>query len=191
MKQLLMIISLLLVSSKLYAKCVTLENQSENVVLTWTAFKTPAKVGVNGSFDKITLKTPKNGSSIGDFVSKTTFEIDSKSVNTKNKARDMKIAKNFFSFANDSKITGKFLSMKNKTLEVEITMNGQTKVVPMAYVDNEDKNTFVARGHIDVFDFLLNGQLSAINKACYALHKGKTWSDVALKLEAKLSNCKK
>ena len=186
-----LLISLLLITSKLYAKCVMLENQAENIVLTWTAFKTPAKVGVNGSFDKINLKTPKKGSSVGDFVSKTTFEIDSKSVNTKNKARDMKIAKHFFSFANNSLITGKFLSMKNKTLEMEITMNGQTKTVPMVYVANDEKNTFVARGHIDVFDFLLNGQLSAINKACYALHKGKTWSDVALKLEAKLSNCKK
>jgi polyisoprenoid-binding protein YceI len=190
-KQIILILSLLLVSSKLYAKCVTLEDQAENIVLTWTAFKTPAKVGVNGSFDKISLKTPKNGSSVGDFVSKTTFEIDTKSVNTKNKARDKKIVKNFFSFANDSKISGKFLSMKNKTLEVEITMNGKTKVVPMSYVDNDKMNTFVAVGHIDVLDFVLNNQLNAINKACHALHKGKTWNDVALKLEAKLSNCKK
>lgn len=180
-----------LFTTNLFAKCVNLTNQKENIILTWTAFKTPAKAGVNGTFDKIDLQTPKEAKSLGEFVSKTTFKIDTKSVSTKDKGRDRKLAEHFFNFAGKSMISGKFLSMKDNTLEVEITMNGVKKVIPMSLEQNTEKLTFVATGYVDVFDFALNGQLSAINKACYALHKGKTWSDVALKLEAQLSSCKK
>lgn len=187
-----LIITLVCLSSaSAVAKCVTLKDQKENVVLTWTAFKTAAKAGVSGTFDKIDLKTPKNANSMGAFVAQTQFSIDAQSVNTKKKDRDLKLAKHFFTFSGKNMISGKFLSMKNKVLEVELTINGATKKVPMSFIENKEKMTFVANGHIDVFDFTLNEQLSAINKACYALHKGKTWNDVALKLEVQLSACKK
>lgn len=171
--------------------CVTLANQATDVVLTWTAYKTPAKAGVNGTFKKIKISQPKTAKSIGAMMSQTSFEIDTKSVSTKNPARDKKIADNFFNFSNKSKIVGKFISMKNKVLMTEITMNGVTKTIPMALTLNEKQKTFVAMGHIDVFDFILNDQLAAINKACFKLHSGKTWSDVALKLEAQFSSCPK
>jgi len=41
-------------------------------------------------------------------------------------------------------------------------------------------DTFAAKGYIDLADFKALGALSSINKACYDLHQGKTWQDVAV-----------
>ena len=43
-----------------------------------------------------------------------------------------------------------------------------------------------ASGTIDMFDFALNKAHASISKACYDLHAGKTWSDVAVSAEIKL-----
>lgn len=191
MKIILFVLFSALSFSQQSSACVTLANQATDVVLTWTAFKTPAKAGVNGTFKKIKINQPSSAKSIGELMSQTSFEIDTSSVSTKDPSRDKKIAKNFFNFSNKSKIVGKFISMKNKVLTTELTINGVTKKVPMALTLNDKQKTFIATGHIDVFDFLLNDQLAALNKVCYQLHKGKTWSDVALKLEAQFSACPK
>lgn len=191
MKIILFVLFSALSFSQRSSACVTLANQATDVVLTWTAFKTPAKAGVNGTFKKIKINQPSSAKSIGELMSQTSFEIDTSSVSTKDPSRDKKIAKNFFNFSNKSKIVGKFISMKNKVLTTELTINGVTKKVPMALTLNDKQKTFIATGHIDVFDFLLNDQLAALNKVCYQLHKGKTWSDVALKLEAQFSACPK
>ena len=69
-----------------------------------------------------------------------------------------------------------------------LTLNGQTKEVPLTYTF--EGNKLEAQGAIDVFDFVLNDQLAEINKACYALHEGKTWNDVGIALSAQFSSCK-
>lgn len=161
----------------------------KNIELKWTAYKTPAKAGVSGSFSKIKLKGPLKGKTIAKVVETTTFEIDALSVNTKNPDRDAKLVKNIFKTIAGKKITGKFTSMAKGELTVLITMNGVTREVPMSYKENN--NAIMANGYIDMLDFSMKGQLSAINKACYELHEGKTWSDVALTLLAKFTPCKK
>ena len=57
----------------------------------WTAFKTPEKKGVNGSFDKIMLSVPKKSKSIESLLNHATVIIDTKSVNSKHEARDKKL----------------------------------------------------------------------------------------------------
>jgi len=63
-------------------------------------------------------------------------------------------------------------------VDVNITMNKKSLLVPMKYDYN--KENFTATGTIDLFDFSANDALSSINKSCFDLHKGKTWNDVTI-----------
>ncbi len=51
-----------------------------------------------------------------------------------------------------------------------------------------ENNILLLKGKMDVLDFALNKQLEAINKACFDLHKGKTWSEVALSIEVPVNS---
>ena len=73
-------------------------------------------------------------------------------------------------------------------ITMDLMLNGKKKEIPLTY--KMDGMKLVATGHMDILDFGMSKQLSAINKACYALHEGKTWSDVSLTLETTLTSCK-
>ena len=67
---------------------------------------------------------------------------------------------------------------KEGTLVLWLTFNGFTKKVPMNY-------TFVngmieAKGSMSLANFSATSALASINKACFTLHKGKTWDDVSI-----------
>lgn len=187
MKKMMAAIALTTLSlSSMAAECVALAKDVPQV--TWTAFKTPAKAGVNGTFTNtsIVATTAKNAQ---DLMSTATFTIDTNTSSTKDAARDANIDKNFFSlFKNPGKITGKVLKVTDKKVNVAITLNGKTIEVPMKYTLEDNK--IVANGTIDVFDFALNDQLKKLNKACFALHEGKTWNDVNIQLVAKTESAK-
>jgi polyisoprenoid-binding protein YceI len=115
--------------------------------------------------------------------------IDTNSVNSKNEGRDQTLVTHFFKQMSGDTINAKIIEVvssdkhekgksKAGTLTAEITMNGVTKKVPMAYRYND--GVLNAEGVIDLFDFSANKALQSINKACYDLHSGKTWSDVAI-----------
>lgn len=157
---------------------------SNDIKLVWTAFKTPLKKGVPGTFDDYGIQKEFSGKSLKDLLTSVKFNINTSSVNTNNKSRDAKIAKFFFGNMAGDKISGKFISYSKKVLTVELSMNGVTKEVPMSVTI--DKENFEAKGFIDVLDFSLAKSLAGINRACLELHQGKTWSDVVLELSAKL-----
>lgn len=167
-----------------------LKVDKDQINLSWTAYKTPLKAGVNGALKDIQFSSKLQGSSIEEIVGKAKFKVltHNKSVFTKNPARDAKISKFFFStMKNEGTLEASVKSFNKKKLVLSLTMNGVTKDVPLS---PEVKGmNFKAKGHIDVLDFLLSDSLKAINKACFALHEGKTWSDVAISIEAKFSKC--
>lgn len=175
--------------TQLQAACMQVDQNS--VKLKWTAYKTPLKAGVSGLLKNISLQSSSNDS-IASLISSTSFTIATgpKSVDTKNPARDGKISKFFFSSAKDNgKISGKVSSYKKDKLVFEITMNGVTKKVPMKV--SIKNNLLTADGHMDILDFSMSESLAKLNKACFALHEGKTWSDVALNLQLNFTACKK
>ena len=176
----LLILGLLTFST--YADCYKYAGKD---VISWTAFKTPAKAGVGGEFKKFTI-TPKIAQgTLDEMLNGATFEIDTTSVHTKNAARDKKIVKNFFSGVT---IKGKVASLSRKEIEVDFMIKDTKRSVPMSYEVKNGK--LLAKATIDVFDFMLHDNLKAINKACYALHEGKTWNDVNIALETTLEDCK-
>ncbi|MDD2448545.1 MAG: YceI family protein [Sulfurimonas sp.] len=170
-------------------------SQEGNVVVNWESYKTPKKVGVGGSFDKVTYTAAAaEGNNFREILVGSSVVIETPSVNSKHESRDETLVKFFFNQMKDTVIKAKIVDIKSdkrmkgkpKTgeMSVEITMNGVTKVVPMKYVF--DKGDLSAKGSIDLLDFSASKALSSINEACYDLHEGKTWSDVGISFSTKI-----
>ncbi|WP_373003848.1 YceI family protein [Sulfurimonas sp.] len=189
------LIALVLVATMSYAEemgtkggsCILSQDGKVNV--SWKAYKTPAKVGVGGIFDsvKYTAVAPK-GNNFREILVGSSVVIDTASVNSKNSGRDVKLVQFFFEQMSSKNITAKIVDIKSNKRErgkpktgvmsVAVTMNGVTKNVPMEYIFN--KGDLSATGNIDLLDFSASKALSSINKACFDLHEGKTWSDVTI-----------
>jgi len=169
--------------------------QKNDIVVDFKAYKTPLKIGVGGTFDKVLYK-PKSesGKNFREIFVGSLVIIDTSSVDSHNKARDKKLVKFFFDNMVSKTIEAKIIDYKpNKRYKgkpktgifmVEIKMNGVTKTIPMRY--SYFKGTMKAKGVIDIFDFSASKSLQAINKACYKLHKGKTWNDVSISFTTKV-----
>lgn len=177
--------------------------QSGPIEVSWTGYKTPKKVGVGGTFDKVTY-TPvaPSGENFRSILVGSSVVIDTSSVNSKHQDRDAKLAKFFFGLMSDKNINAKIVDIKadkkvkdaprTGVVTLEIEMNGVKKTTPMTYSFSD--GVFEAKGSIDLLEFSANEALSGINKACYDLHEGKTWSDVGIgfktKIEATLCRAK-
>lgn len=159
------------------------------------AYKTAAKKGVGATFDDVVYTAAaKEGKNFREILVGSSVVINTKSVNSKNPARDEKLVKFFFEQMSSDKITAKIVDYKamkvergkpkKGTLFTKITMNGVTKKVPMRYVLKD--GLLKADGVIDIFDFMASKALSSINKACFNLHKGKTWNDVSISFITKI-----
>ena len=173
--------SLLASTLLLQAEC-TLQRTGD-IQVDFKAYKTPLKIGVGGTFNKIVVKNDqKEASDIASLLEGVSLDIDTKSVNTKNGARDTKLVAFFFDKMSGVDIKAKVVALKGDNLSghvtVNVSMNGISRDVPMAYIVKDKK--FQATGVIDLADFNALSALSSINKACFDLHKGKTWQDVSL-----------
>lgn len=173
------------------------------VTVKWEAYKTASKAAVGGIFDsvKYTPVAPM-GKNFRSILVGSKVSIDTASVNSKNKGRDIKLVKFFFEQMSDKNIDAKIVDIKadprvkkaprTGVVTVDVKMNGVNKTVPMKYSFSDD--IFTATGVIDILDFSASKALSSINKACFDLHKGKTWSDVTIgfstKIEAVLCSSK-
>lgn len=174
-------------SGALFADDCSYQISKNDVRVEWTAFKTPSKAGVGGGFNKLGLeKDVYAAKSASAALRGAKFAIDTSSVDTKNPGRDAKIAK--FFFQNVKKIKGTVLVSDQDSMVLELEMNGEKVKVPMTIEASE--KSLKANGVLDIMDFGMNEHLAALNKACFELHQGKTWSDVEVALKAKLQkNC--
>jgi polyisoprenoid-binding protein YceI len=165
------------------------EIERDDMELHWEAFKFPGaeKTGVKGTLRNLGLKDEYKGKTLAAIFKDLEFNIDTRSVWTRNSMRDAKLVKFFFSnMIGGTIIKGKTLEFKDNKLKVRLTMNSFSKDITMNVVNKD--NRFTATGVIDVLDWGMEKSLSAINKACNDLHKGKTWSDVNIKLTLTYEN---
>ncbi len=169
----------------------TFDFKKEGSVLSWTAFKTPKKVGVKAKFSDFTVLA-KNSASLDDLLSSATIDVNSQSVDSGDKGRDAKIATFFFKkMLKGTTIKGKVLSSSQGKTLVEFSMNGASKTVEMMSKFDEKASTLTLVGKMDVLDFGMKDNLAAITKACYEKHEGVTWPDVELEFVAAISkSCK-
>jgi polyisoprenoid-binding protein YceI len=151
--------------------------------ISWKAFKTPKKVGVGGEFKKFKVNS-FGGKNIEALLQSASFSIDPKSTATGDKGRDIKIVQFFFgTLAVDGFIKGIVKKVSLDKVTVSLYMNGVTRDEPLTLTKTSDTG-FIVSGNIDVLNYSMSGQLGAINKACYKLHEGKTWSDVDIAIQA-------
>jgi len=164
--------------------------QSNDINVTWKAYKTLAKLGVAGQFTSVNyIANKKEGKNFTELFVGSKVSIDISTIDTKNKSRDKTLVSEFF-----GKLKGKTIDGVIKDIQadkpvngkrvyhgiviISITINGKTLLIPMRY--NYKNENFRATGTIDLFDFEAKDALSSINKSCFDLHKGKTWNDVTI-----------
>jgi len=168
-------------------------SQPSAVDVTWKAFKTPLKKGVGGHFKQLNYHSSvKSAKSLNTLLAGSTVKIDVSSVDSKNPGRDVKLLNSFFKQMAGPDIKARIISLKRDKdarkrgiVTISVTMNGVTKEVPMHY--SFSNGELSANGVIDLADFNATKALQSINKACYALHQGKTWSDVNIGFTMKIA----
>lgn len=170
-----------LLSAILVADCHIEKNGQ--VAVGFTAFKTAAKIGVGGKFDKVSTEGMDQGQNVFALLKGAKAHVVMSSVNTKNKGRDATLVENFFNKMRGDLIEATVLSVdeKSSSMVVGIAMNAMSYEVPLklkSKVVAKNVTQYKAVGTIDLFDFKASEALHSINKACYVLHKGKTWNDV-------------
>lgn len=170
--------------------------QSNDLNVTWKAYKTLAKIGVAGQFKGVSyMPNKKEGKNFKELLVGSKVSIDLTKIDTKNKGRDKTLIDNFFGKLNGKTIDSTIVAIKrdkNKdgkkvyhgVVDVNITMNSKSVIIPMRY--NYKDEVFIAKGNIDLFDFSANDALKSINKSCFDLHKGKTWNDVSISFSTKI-----
>lgn len=149
--------------------------------LEWTAYKTPEKIGVSGTFNDIELSGAKDSGNIEEDIKDATFKVVTSTVNSKDQSRDEKLYTGFFKLmAGD--ITGKFIDFKDGKAPIEITMNGVAKQKEFTYTIIG--NTIVLKGSIDIIaDFDGTKAFNSIHELCKELHAGKTFTEVDINVE--------
>lgn len=167
------------------AQCIDLDTMN----ITWTAFKTMKKTPVTGSFKAFEVEKLNPVKDLKSQISSLKITIDPLKVSTDNPIRDGNIVKYFF--ADIGKIYLKTLRVNKKWIKTSIRMKGKKKTIPFLFTRNEANSSISAIANIDILDFGLSKELSQLNKQCFSMHEGKTWSHVEAKVSAKIIKCMK
>ena len=175
--------------------CTYSFDQSQTKI-SWTSFKTTAKVAVGGTFDEFSVTNTVPSTSKSAIFENAEFKITTASVNTGNEERDPKIIGFFFnSMVESDYITGGISTMSEDVdgkgaATFYIEMNGVKKDVHGSYTINGEELTLSAT--IDVADWNATEGITALNTECYDLHKGedgvsKLWSEVDVEITTVLT----
>lgn len=163
---------------------------ADSTTINWTAYKTTAKVPVKGQFSKVTIENAKKDTTAIGALNGLKFKIPISSLITKDTIRDAKVKKYFFgTMENSSTITGTVHINKENSSTVDISLNGITRELPIAYIVTDNKVTIV--GNMELDNWQAKAALEALNVVCKDLHTGddgisKTWSDVKIEVIAVL-----
>ncbi len=170
------------------------EYQRAFTKLTWTAYKTTAKIGVNGSFDEFNVDPGVNYGTVTALLDQLEFSIPVSTTNSENEERDGKIVASFFgSMMNTESIAGKFTSVAGNdtsgSIRIEISMNDIAYEVDGTYAADGNKVTINTSLHLG--DWKAEPSVDALNKVCDDLHKGedgvsKLWPNVDIVIETSL-----
>ncbi|MDV7138482.1 YceI family protein [Maribacter sp. TH_r10] len=166
---------------------------SDSTKVSFTAYKTTAKVPVGGQFKNIDISNAKEGSTPLEALNGIEFSIPVSSLFTNDATgtRDPKILEFFFGAMNNTElISGTFKTSADNKCSIDVTLNGETANIPLEYtMDSENSITF--KGEMELENWNALDAVASINKACKELHTGtdgvsKTWSDVAVQAKVLL-----
>ena len=186
-KGLLSVVTAVLLSSSLFGACEY--EQNGDIIVGFQAYKTPLKIGVGGEFNDVEyVNNTKTAKDLSALLKGSTVNINTSSVDSANPASDKKLVDLFFNTMSQKGITAKITDLKIDKGEintkitgvvfVDIKMNNVSHPAEMQFT--YEKGVLQADGFIDLKDYNALASLASINKACYDLHRGKTWSDVSI-----------
>lgn len=91
--------------------------------------------------------------------------------------RDANIVNGLFkNFVNPGKIQVKVSSIDDSQIDLDVTMNGETRTIPMTY--SVAGGVLSAEGRLELMDFNTSEALKKLEALCtLAWHQGKTWTD--------------
>jgi hypothetical protein len=169
-------------TGKLEEETAVVSFDTENVLITWTAFKTTEKKPVKGEFKAVTITNFKESSNKVEALNGVEFEIPISSIFSNNDDRDSKLKTLFFEVMDNTASLGGTLNLQEKgTGTVKLTMNGVEAEFPITY--ENDEYAVSISGTLNLDNWNAQGAVESLNKACFDLHKGadgvsKTWSEV-------------
>jgi len=154
---------------------------TNKIDVTWTSYKTLAKIGVGGNFSKVDLKiVNKDASDVKKMLLNAEIRTSLEALDAKMDLKNSNIAKFFTANLADKVVIAKVILVTNKKLDVSITLNKVTKTIPMSYT--VEKGIVKATGVIDGLDYKLVPALGILNMNV-AGHKKKGWNDIAIGFE--------
>lgn len=159
---------------------------ADSTAINWTAYKTTAKVPVKGQFSALIIENVKKDSTALGALNGLKFQIPVSSLFTNDTIRDRKLQKYFFGAMKKTTVIKGTIHLNNENASsVELTMNGITRELPMAYIVTDNKVAIVANMELD--NWQAKAALEALNVVCKDLHTGddgisKTWSDVKIEV---------
>lgn len=175
-------------SSKKGSSCIQLDTQ-ENLKIRWTAFRTDRRLPATLEFSNFTREGKNRGENLADLLvgQHVMITANEEGIESDDPGRNFNVAEFFFKLMkNPYSIHGKILKVGDGIADLEVRMNGKTRVVPMKAVHQGE--TLSLKGHIDVLDYALHPSLKKITEMC-GVHEGKTWSDVEIVIEARTVPC--
>ena len=178
------------VEEEVVEEACTYSYDSEETVLTWTAFKLTEKIGVNGTFNEINVEANDGASDMFEVLTGANFTIPVSSLNSQDEVRDPKIKNSFFGVMTETMdITGTIASLSANGGSVEITMNGVSKSYDGEVTVDGEEITFQTT--IDILDFDGQASIDSLGVVCEEKHTGedgvnKLWSDVDIAVKTTL-----
>jgi len=165
--------------------------EPKTVTVKWTGYKTTSKIAVNGEFKELIVSNIKAAPTAVEAMNGTQFSIPVSSIFSDDEERDGKLKKLLFGVMSATvSLTGTLNLNDDGTGNVNLSMNGVSKEVPITYVVSGQ--LVELEGTLDLInDFKAESALESISKACFELHKGpdgvsKTWSEVGISAAAYL-----
>ena len=165
--------------------------EPKTVTVKWTGYKTTSKIAVNGEFKELQVSNIKEAPTAVEAMNGTVFSIPVSSIFSGDEERDGKLKELFFGVMDATvSISGTLNLNDDGTGNVNLSMNGVTKEIPITYIVSGQ--LVELEGTLDVLnDFNAGSALESISKACFELHKGpdgvsKTYSEVAISAAAYL-----
>lgn len=152
--------------------------------VSWTAYKTTEKIGVEGQFTKVNFTNIKKSLTPREALNGTEFSIPISSLFTNNDERDSKLMKLFFGVMDNTEFLSGSLELTSDTEGIAtVKMNNISKSFPVEYTLSGQMASFT--GILNVEDWNAQKALESLNIACFDLHKGadgvsKTWSEVKI-----------
>lgn len=164
-----------------------LELKQDSIDVQWTGYKTAAKVGVSGTFKEITYTGKTKADDVDDLLTGSALTMNLSTPSSGNAGRDMNLKTKFFKLIGNQAIAS-VKKIEKGLARVDVKMG--KKVVDVALVPDLKDDVLTLTGTLDMFDFAIDSAFASIAKTCRALHEGKTWNDVAIKVTATVTPCK-